>query len=327
MLECMDYQHLTKDRPLGSTELSVSDLATPSPAPEDARYPYKSNGIKAFSSPLRQDVGNPLKGTLHYTAEFVPAVALRNVKFESAQDMGVHKLERRAGEHDEDGGVVVDDGDEEDEDGIPNEVTIRSERKRGTPSLKEKESKESVGSAKTGDSKGSAKEVKTGDGNGKVSVKSVEEKGVEMSAEEILAQREFPNTLCIYIQLDHGFCFAESGIAVFHIISGQLHKKGRLEVLLDDGYWPCFTTMKARSTHAQWGYVGEGFIKEIDFSRVWLRLCDSDDLDKAEVLAEWKGDAKTFLEESMVCLWQLCLSCAHLFFLFSFCRRDRGVMS
>ena len=69
--------------------------------------------------------------------------------------------------------------------------------------------------------------------------------------------------------------------------------------------------MKARSTHAQWGYVGEGFIKEIDFSRVWLRLCESDDFDKPEVYAEWKGDAKAFLEESIVC-------CNHIFSLVLF---------
>jgi len=62
--------------------------------------------------------------------------------------------------------------------------------------------------------------------------------------------------------------------------------------------------MKARSTHAQWGYVGEGFIKEIDFGRVWLRLCESDDADKGELLGEWKGDAKAFLGHTMVC-WTL----------------------
>lgn len=58
--------------------------------------------------------------------------------------------------------------------------------------------------------------------------------------------------------------------------------------------------MKARSKHAQWGYVGEGFIKEVDFGRVWLRLNESDDSDKDEVIAEWKGDAKAFLSQTLV---------------------------
>jgi Ca2+-dependent lipid-binding protein len=54
---------------------------------------------------------------------------------------------------------------------------------------------------------------------------------------------------------------AESGILVFNIIDGQIAKKARLEILLDDGYWPVFTTEKARSTQAHWDQVGEGFIK------------------------------------------------------------------
>lgn len=46
-----------------------------------------------------------------------------------------------------------------------------------------------------------------------------------------------------------------SGILVLQVVSGQLARKGALEVMLDDGYWPAFTTEKARSTHAVWDQV------------------------------------------------------------------------
>lgn len=92
----------------------------------------------------------------------------------------------------------------------------------------------------------------------------------------------------------------ESGIVVFNIISGQLTKKARLEVLLDDGYWPCFSTNKSTSTKAQWGYVGEGFIKEIDFSQIWFRLNEADEGSRDDIIGEWKGDAKAFLEKAIV---------------------------
>ena len=92
----------------------------------------------------------------------------------------------------------------------------------------------------------------------------------------------------------------ESGIIVFHVISGELAKKARLEVLLDDGYWPVFTTAKTPGRRAGWRHVGEGFLKELDFGRVWFRLNESDDLDKEDVFAEWKGDAKPFLEQALV---------------------------
>lgn len=93
---------------------------------------------------------------------------------------------------------------------------------------------------------------------------------------------------------------AESGIIVFNIVSGQIRKKARLEVLMDDGYWPAFTTAKSPSTNAHWKHVGEGFVKELDFGRVWLRLNENDEGGKDEIIAEWKGDAKPFLESTLV---------------------------
>jgi Ca2+-dependent lipid-binding protein len=92
----------------------------------------------------------------------------------------------------------------------------------------------------------------------------------------------------------------ESGIILFNVLSGQLPRKARLEVLLDDGYWPCFSTTKARGTHAQWDYVGEGFMKELDFGCVWLRLNEASEGDKDEVIGIWKEEAKTFLKRALV---------------------------
>ena len=92
----------------------------------------------------------------------------------------------------------------------------------------------------------------------------------------------------------------ESGIIVFHIIAGRLSKKGRLEVLLDDGYWQCMSTVKARKPDAQWDYVGEGFMKEIDFGMVWLRLNEASEGDKDDIVAEWKGEVKHFLQATLV---------------------------
>jgi Ca2+-dependent lipid-binding protein len=69
---------------------------------------------------------------------------------------------------------------------------------------------------------------------------------------------------------------------------------------MDDGYWPVFGTPKARSTDTKWDMVGEGFIKELDFGRVWLRLNESDDADKEDITAEYKSEAKQFLDRALV---------------------------
>ena len=98
----------------------------------------------------------------------------------------------------------------------------------------------------------------------------------------------------------------EAGVVIFNVIRGRLHKKARLEVLLDDAYWPAFSTIRARSTNAQWEYIGEGVGKELDFSRVWLRLNDAEEGDKDDVIAEWKGDTKAFLDKTLVRCINLC---------------------
>jgi len=187
MLECMDYQNLTKDRSLGYTELVVSELASPASAPEDTRYPFKSTGINTFASPLRQEGGNGHKGNLHFSAEFIPAVVLKNLKFES-RDTEVNKLSKR-GEQDEDGGIVTDESSSDDEDGVPAGVTIKSERKR-TLSLSQNGSKESVVTGHTTDSKGTDGSGKVAKPENGVGSNPEEAKGVEMSTEELLAQRE-----------------------------------------------------------------------------------------------------------------------------------------
>lgn len=79
-----------------------------------------------------------------------------------------------------------------------------------------------------------------------------------------------------------------------------MRKKARLEVLLDDAYWPAFSTVRARSTNVDWQYIGEGFIKELDFGRVWLRLNEADEGDKDQIIAEYKGEAKDFLKQTLV---------------------------
>lgn len=73
-----------------------------------------------------------------------------------------------------------------------------------------------------------------------------------------------------------------------------------MEILLDDGYWPAFATDKAISTSAKWEAVGEGFVKEMDFGKVWLRLNEHDDGEKETIFGEYKCDTKVFLETCLV---------------------------
>ncbi|KAH8928049.1 hypothetical protein BT69DRAFT_651519 [Atractiella rhizophila] len=92
----------------------------------------------------------------------------------------------------------------------------------------------------------------------------------------------------------------QSGLFLFHITSGTLAKKGaRLEVLINDGYWPAYTTERARSTHATFDEVGECFIKELDFATIRLALNESEHDNADEIYADFRTDLKAFMDETL----------------------------
>ncbi|OJT13069.1 hypothetical protein TRAPUB_10382 [Trametes pubescens] len=281
LLEAMDYQHLTKDRSLGYTELKVSDLARANAA-ESGEFLYESTGKREAQEPLK--VGNgAFKGQLHYVAEFVPAYAVRGIGFDArpSELEQVVEHDHAAAASDDDEGETVHDTDSEEDAAVPEGITAASpvdENDQG-PAEGDK-SHRRVKSTDTTFSATSAKSPTDPNGiNGIDHEKRPEEQGIEMSKEELLKH--------------------QAGVIIFNVLSGRLHKKARLEVLLDDAYWPAFSTIRPRSTNAQWEYIGEGVVKELDFSRVWLRLNEADEGDKDDVVAEWKGDAKAFLERTL----------------------------
>ncbi|RPD58353.1 tricalbin [Lentinus tigrinus ALCF2SS1-6] len=278
LLECMDYQHLTKDRSLGYTELKVADLAAPNQA-ESSEFLYVSTGKREAQEPLKLGHGT-FKGKLHYVAEFVPAYAVRGIGFDSAPTELEQAAERTGAvsPDSEEGGTVHGDTDSEDEGAVPDGLTVASpvgenDGANGQLAHRKTKSTDTTASARTTGTTGTTGTTATAE------EKRPEEQGIEMSKEELLKH--------------------QAGIVIFNVISGQLHKKARLEVLLDDAYWPAFSTVRARSTNANWEYIGEGVVKELDFSRVWLRLNEADEGDKDDIVAEWKGDAKAFLEKTL----------------------------
>lgn len=105
------------------------------------------------------------------------------------------------------------------------------------------------------------------------------EKGVVMTPEQLLQ--------------------SQSGVLVFQVIEGELARKGALEVLFDDGYWPAYTSDRARSTHQRWDQVGEGFVREIDFGRTWLRINANGDDDKEDIVAEVQMETRDFLDQAL----------------------------
>ncbi|KIM32474.1 hypothetical protein M408DRAFT_327029 [Serendipita vermifera MAFF 305830] len=254
--ECMDYQHLTKDRPLGHLELNVSSLAAPvATVAADTKYLHESLGCKELVERLKVD-HDTYKGELHFSAEFIPALHLANVSFEAHKNPIEKTIEDNytyeAAKPASNGAAPASNGAAPASNG-----TAPAEKATAAPS-------------ENGDAV-----KKEANGNGTAH----HDDGITLSKEQLLA--------------------TTSGVIVFDVVSGSLAKKSRLEILMDDGYWPVFSTQKSRASHAQWDMVGEGFIKELDFGRVWLRLNANSEGEKEEILAEKKLEAKKFLEQAL----------------------------
>lgn len=265
-LECMDYQHLTRDRTLGYAELHVNELAVEVDSEE---YPYNSTGKKVEAANLKFEKGI-FKGKLHYEAEFVPALALKDFKFSA----GGNRIQQTVNGDSTGEGGSISSSDVEGE-AVPVGITTRTPigAKRKENHVKNAGSTDTTSTADDEFDTDSTPESIT-ESKGKDAAK-----GVVRSKEDLMQH--------------------QSGIIVFNITTAQLTRKARLEVLLDDAYWPAFTTAMARSRNVTWDHTGEGFVKELDFGRVWLRLNEADEGTKDDIVGQWKEDAKKFLQEAM----------------------------
>ena len=147
----------------------MADLAIKS---DNVRYPYESKGVKAMVAPIELEK-NCFKGTLHYTAEFIPSLALKITEFEKQTT----EKDRVASHYSERSSVgSVDD--------IPSEATYRPEKAPPPNVTNNVPAANSVSPT--------AEDVKpndTGEPNG-VADKKAEAECVELSREELLAQRE-----------------------------------------------------------------------------------------------------------------------------------------
>ena len=139
--------------------------------------------------PLRLDKGNVYKGNLHFVAEFVPAIALRNVHFSSGSNE-LDKVLNDSGESDTASISTKESGET-----VPEGVTIRrpmgdstdeevlvSKPKRGhTKGAKSTDTTKTTGSVRTANTSGTAETAETAETSPRM--------GVELPKEQLLKYR------------------------------------------------------------------------------------------------------------------------------------------
>ncbi|OJD12632.1 hypothetical protein AJ78_06804 [Emergomyces pasteurianus Ep9510] len=96
----------------------------------------------------------------------------------------------------------------------------------------------------------------------------------------------------------------ESGLIVFKLIDGHLaHSDVQLEVLMDDHVFPSYTSPRTKSKEAVFGDVGDAFVRELEVSKITLRLVEKTDTkgdeDGDHALAKLTGPTLPTLQQCL----------------------------
>jgi len=181
---------MTKDRSLGYTELHLNEIAAEADSEE---YPYKSTGKKVEAANLKFEKGI-FKGQLHYEAEFIPALALRNFEFSAGGNDIQNAVNGVNGDAADGDGGSISSSDIEAE-AVPTGITSR-----GPLGMKKKEghvnNKESTDTSLTEDTDHDTAPIS--DPSADNEAKGKPAKGVVLSKEELLQHRK---SKCIFSPL------------------------------------------------------------------------------------------------------------------------------
>ena len=186
VLEAMDYQHNTKDRPLGQTKLDVKQLVAQ--GPDRKEQPYVSTVAISRSVNLQTDNGKAVKGTLIYEASFFPAVPLRGVAFAEPTSPLTKVMPQNTEEVDDNASIIEPDAEDtvDAEDELSQQMNAEivqasapSHGPDGAPSTTERPSQ--------GSNAAMTRSV-SGKITGEYKTESVTE-GVALSREDILSRR------------------------------------------------------------------------------------------------------------------------------------------
>ncbi|KAL4783445.1 tricalbin [Aspergillus varians] len=267
-LEVMDEESVGSDRSLGSVELSASDYVHENEAGE-----YDVDDEKQLvSSTLR--LGQRSKGVLNYTVAFYPTIP------------------------------VVNPDDEEEEDKLEEEVDGEIEGTEGTELARkstESKPKSQHSKSKSVDSKASGNGVTT---NGTAEVQtngrpSLESRPGTIKDSETMSVRSITEVPKTHISVED-LGNHESGFIVFKLHEVQLARSNvHVEILMDDYMFPVWSSPKIRTKNAQIEDIGDAFVRELEFSKITLRIVEklnNKKEDDEDIAAKLTGDTFSTLQ-------------------------------
>ena len=277
LLEVMDQENIGKDRSLGLTEIAASDYIKTA---DNGEYEIHESK-RLMSEPLRMHGKGAPKGTLNFTIAFYPTLNLADPDDEEAEEKAANGGgDQRSSLDAAPGGVngqprrSLEEGRTSFENGLSSTPRDRNREagKIDTTLARQLSKNEKEQEETTGEAKKPPK--------------------LRLSPEELVKH--------------------ESGLLIFKLIEGTLaHTDVRVEVVMDDMAFPSFSSAKVKSKQTQFGETGDAFVRELDFSKITLRLREKTDRkgdgDKSDsTTAKLTGSTMDTLLRCLVCSLSPC---------------------
>lgn len=282
LLEVMDQENIGKDRSLGLTEVSAADYIKTADNGE-----YEVHDLKRpMSEPLRMHGKGTPKGKLNFTVAFYPTLNLADPEEEAEEKSANGEGEKRPSLD------AVPDGT----DGQSRKSLEAGRRslENGVPSSLRDKTREAGKIDTTLARQLSKNEKEQEETTGKVK----KPPKLRLSPEELVKH--------------------ESGLLIFKLIEGTLaHSDVRVEVLMDDMAFPSFSSAKVKSKQTQFGETGDAFVRELEFSKITLRLREKIDRkgngdNSDSTIAKLTGSTMDTLLRCLVCLLPCLISSYYL---------------
>ena len=245
--------------------LGMVEVATSDYVKEEENGEYAVNDVKTpISSPLRMNGRGAPKGTLNYTIAFYPTLNVMDPEEEAAEKAMLEEANKTAHPNGSVNGIEGKAGSDTGE--ARSSTEKRREAGKIDTNLQKTLSKNEKDQEETQDvQKGPPK--------------------IKLSVEDLVKY--------------------ESGLLVFHLIEGTLARSDvRVEVVMDDMVFPSFTSAKAKSRHVQFGEIGDAMVRELDMSKITLRLKEKQDkkgeAHEETTIAKLQGPTMSTLQKCLV---------------------------
>ncbi|KAL2127762.1 hypothetical protein VTI74DRAFT_10222 [Chaetomium olivicolor] len=268
-LEVMDAENVGKDRSLGLTEIYSGDYMAQDENGEWLVHDKKEERHDG----LRMHGKGTAKGVLTYTVAFYPTL---NVADPEDEEEKKKREEEEQMKTEEEKKAKENEAGEQDKSTLPR------------PSMDARSTRQSL-------------EVRSIDGNS-----NGKEPGTPTSPTSVVShrrsrdEREPPK---IYLTpqelLTH-----ESGLIIFRLMEADLPKSNtRIEVFVDDMAFPSYVSSTARSRSHKFDEIGDCFIRELEFSRLTIKVSERTDKqeegDKQHTLARLTGNTLDTLKQCL----------------------------